>query len=213
MSAYKRNQVEEAIAAVLERTAEPSTELRTRIKRLLDSDRAAGRNVRATDPERANYAFYSADSPGSGVEIWFSAYEAFALITGLALLRHGWPQGFVVSLMRRVRPTLETEHERILKQDPKRLFDFDAIRRTAKAGDMAFRTTDPVLLTIVSKYGVERGQETEPYHFALCRGPAETIEVLKGVSGGTSSMFEVVGVAHQLANALGGTEPQPRGRT
>jgi hypothetical protein len=213
MSAYKRNQVEEAIATVLERTGEPSTELRTRVKRLLDSDRAAGRNARATDPERANYAFYSADSPGSGVEIWFSAYEAFALITGLALLRHGWPQGFVVSLMRRVRPTLEKEHGRILKQDPKQLFDFDAIRRTAKAGDMAFNNTDPVLLTIVSKFGVERGQETEPYHFALCRGPAETIEVLNGVSGGTSTMFEIVGIAHHLARALGVTEPQPRGRT
>jgi hypothetical protein len=213
MSAYKRNQVEEAIATVLERTAEPSTDLRTRLKRLLDFDRSAGRNVHAKKPENATYAFYSADSPGSGVEVWFSAYEAFALITGLALLRHGWPQGFVVSLMRRVRPSLEKEHARILKQDPKTLFDLDAIRRTAKAGDMAFNNTDPVLLTIVSKFGVERGQETEPYQWAICRGPAKTMEVLSGASGGTSTMFEIVGIAHQLANALGSTEPQPRGRT
>jgi hypothetical protein len=213
MSAYKRNQVEEAIATVLERTAEPSTELRTRLKRLLDTDRAAGRNVRANDPERANFAFYSGDSPGSGIEVWFSAYEAFALITGLALLRHGWPQSFVVSLMRRVRPVLEKEHGRILKQDPEKLFDFEAIRRDARAGDMAFNNTDPVLLTIVSKFGVQRGQETEPYQWALCRGPAKTLEVLKGVSGGTSTMFEIVGIAHQLSKALGETEPQPRGRT
>jgi hypothetical protein len=213
MSGYKRNQVEEAIATVLERTEEPSTDLRTQLKRLLDTDRAAGRSLRVSNPEIANYAFYSADSPGSGVEVWFTGYEAFALITGLALLRHGWPQGFVVSLMRRVRSTLEKEHARILKQDPEKLLDLDAIRRTAKAGAMAFNSIDPVLLTIVSKFGVKRDQETEPYHWALCRGPVKTMEFLEGVGGGTSTMFEIVGIAHQLAKALGGTEPLPRGRT
>ncbi|MGA9894510.1 MAG: hypothetical protein WBQ55_19640 [Xanthobacteraceae bacterium] len=30
-------------------------------------------------------------------------------------------------------------------------------------------------------------------------GTAKTLEVLKGVSGGTSTMFEIVGIAHQLA--------------
>ena len=55
--------------------------------------------------------------------------------------------------MRRVRSELEQQHARILKQDPKWLFNEEEIRRNAKEGDMAFDNTDPVLLTIVSKTG------------------------------------------------------------
>jgi hypothetical protein len=110
MLGYKRNQIEAAISGVLEpRSPEPTTELRTRLKRLLETDRALGRAPRSNDPARAHYAFYSADSPGSGVEVWFSAYEAFALLNGLRLMAHGWPQGFAVSVMRRARAELEKE--------------------------------------------------------------------------------------------------------
>ena len=91
--------------------------LRTRLKRLLESDRALGRVSRANDPARANYAFFSADAQGSGVEVWFSEYEAFSLLNGLRLMEHGWPQSFAVSIMRRVRADLEKDHARILKQD------------------------------------------------------------------------------------------------
>jgi hypothetical protein len=102
MLQYKRNQIEEAISGVLEpRSPEPTSELRTRLKRLLETDRALGRVPRCADPERANFAFYSAEAPGSGVEVWFSEYEAFALLNGLRLMGHGWPQGFAVSVMRR----------------------------------------------------------------------------------------------------------------
>ena len=121
---FKRNQVEEAIARVLEPgSAKPSSEMRTRLKRLLETDRGFGRNKRSADPERANFAFYSEDGPGRGVENWFSADEAFALLTGLRLMRHGWPQGFAVAVLRRVKPALEEQHARILKQDPVVLFD------------------------------------------------------------------------------------------
>ena len=104
MPEYKRNQVEEAISGVLEpNSPEPTSELRTRLKRLLETDRALGRASRSSDPERANYAFYSAEAPGSGVEVWFSDYEAFALLNGLRLMAHGWPQGLAVSILRRLR--------------------------------------------------------------------------------------------------------------
>ena len=60
---FKRNQVEEAIALVLEPgSIGPSMELCTRIKRLLDTDRNLGRNKRSNDPEHANFAFYSVDA-------------------------------------------------------------------------------------------------------------------------------------------------------
>src|SRR5437667_2173153 len=114
MSEYQRHQSEGAIAGALEpRSHDPTAELRTRLKRLLETDRALGRAPRSGNPERANHAFYSAEAPGSGVEVWFSEYEAFALLSGLRLMGHGWPQGFAVSVLRRVRPELEKEHARI----------------------------------------------------------------------------------------------------
>jgi hypothetical protein len=61
---FKRNQVEEAIAGVFERgSAKPSSETRTRLKRLLETDRGLGRNKRSADPERAHFAFYSTEGP------------------------------------------------------------------------------------------------------------------------------------------------------
>jgi len=216
MTDYKRNQVEEAISGVLEpRSPEPTAELRTRIKRLLETDRAAGRVQRSDDPERASYAFYSADAPGSGVEVKFSGYEAFALLIGLFLMTHGSPQSFAVSVMRRVRPEMEREHVRILRQDPKLLFDQEMIRSNAKAGDMVFNNTDPVLLTIVSKSGVAAAEQRQLHACTICRGPIAAHRFVWKVSGGVggSTMFELVGAAHSLARALAGTEPRPRGRS
>ena len=123
--AFKRNQVEQAILAMLggdNRDAD-APDLRVRMKRLLDADRLLGRDKKSSDPDRASYAFYSGEAPGSGVEVWFSSYEAFALQIALRLLAHGWPQGTVVRLLRQVRQDLETEHRRILEQDPSVLFD------------------------------------------------------------------------------------------
>ncbi len=105
---FKRNQVEEAIARVVEPgSSKPSSEMRTQLRRLLEADRSLGRNKRSADPERANFAFYSMDAPGRGVENWFSHYETFALLLGLRLWRLGWPQGLVVAVLRRIKPELE----------------------------------------------------------------------------------------------------------
>jgi hypothetical protein len=210
---FKRNQIEEAISGVLEpRAPQPRSELRTRLKRLLEADRALGREPQSRNPERAEYAFYSGEASGSGVEVWFAEYEAFALLNGLRLMLHGWPQGFAVSIMRQVRPELEQEHARILKQDPKVLFDKEAIRRAAREGDMAFDNTDPVLLTIVSKSGAV---ETHPYRCEICRGPKEATQFAweAGKGAGAWTMFEVVGVAHRLHEELERTEPRRRGRS
>jgi hypothetical protein len=215
MLQYKRNQVEEAVSGVLEpKSHGPTSELRTRLKRLLETDRALGRTARSSDPELANYAFYSADPPGSGVEVWFSEYEAFALLNGLRLMGHSWPQGFAVSVLRRVRVDLEMQHARILKLDRKSLFDQEAIRRNAKEGDMAFGNTAPVLLTIVSKAGEAPNAQREPLGCSICEGPGEAMkwvwEMSKGSHGFT--MFELANVAHALAMRLALTEPHHRGR-
>jgi len=216
MPEYKRNQVEAAIAAVLDsRSVTPSLELRTRLKRLLDTDRAAGIVARANEPERSNYAFYSAKGPGTGVEVWFSDYEVFALLNGLQLMTHGWPQGFAVSVMRRVRPELEKEFARILKQDPRRLFDDEAILSKANAGGMAFNNMDPVLLTIVTKSGALQQELKQPLACAVCRGPEAAMKFFQTAAGGRGAltMVDVVGPAHSLTKALAHTEPQHRGRS
>jgi hypothetical protein len=80
---YKRNQVEDAIARLLEPgSAKPSSEMHTRLKRLLETDRGLGRNKRSGNPERANFAFYTADAPGRGADSRFSGYVRAA--NGLA---------------------------------------------------------------------------------------------------------------------------------
>ena len=105
---YKRNQIEEAIARIFAPNCEkPPSELRTRIKRLLELDRSIGRKLRSNDAEEANFAFFSDEAPGTGGVVLFSEYEAFALLNGLRIMEHGWPQSFAVSVMRRVRLDLE----------------------------------------------------------------------------------------------------------
>ena len=216
MTSYKRNQVEQAIGLVLEpRSQEPSPELRTRLKRLLETDRAHGRSTRASDPELSNYAFYSAEAPGSGVEIWFSKYEAFALLIGHQMMRHGWPQGFAVSLLRRARSEMEKEHARIMTLNPAEIFDQETIKRNARAGDFAFDTTVPVLFTIASKSANSGSNSPELIDCAICQSAAEAMKwawkTTRGAYGLT--LFELTTVAHHLARTLDETEPRGRGRS
>ena len=212
MAKYKRNQVEEAISRSVDSgSAKPSSELRTRLKRLLDTDRSLGRAARSADPKLANYAFYSGDSPGRGVEVRFSDYEAFALLTGLRLLEHGWPQGFAVRLLRHVRPELEAQHARILKQDPGSLFDKDAIRQNARPGDIAVDNTDPVFLTITSRE--ERDKSERTVSGAVCRGTEQVFKFVKQQAARSWSLFELVMPAHALRRALSKAKPRKRGRS
>jgi hypothetical protein len=214
MLEYKRNQVEEAISRTFgEQSARPSSELRTRLKRLLETDRSLGRNARSADPERANYAFYSSDSPGRGVEVWFSDYEAFALMTGLRLLQHRWPQSFPVAVLRRLRPELEREHARILKQDPKILFDQKRIRENAQPGDFYVDNTDPVFLTIVSREAHLKEGPTETLPCAVCHGREQMFKFVKEQSARSWSSNELVTPAHALLLQLSKVQPRKRGRS
>jgi hypothetical protein len=217
MGRYKRNQVEEAISSLLEpRAAAPSAEFRTRLKRLLEADRALARTPRSADAVRANYAFYSADPQGSGVEVWFSTYEAFALLTALRLITHGWSQNLTVQVMRRLRNQLEKELIRTLNQDRKALFDEDAIRQAAQEGDLAVDNTDPVFITVVTRSGLqERRDNLQLHDCAVLRGTDKALkwafDASKSVGGYT--MFEVVTSAHHLVDRLTRIIPRYRGRT
>jgi hypothetical protein len=183
--------------------------MRTRLKRLLETDRALGRNKRSRDPERVNFAFSGMDAPGRGFENWFTGYEAFALLTGLRLMRDGWPQGLAVAVLRRVKPDLERHHARVLRQNPASFFDDDRIRQQARPGDLAARNTDPVFLAIRSK---NREQDTGTNPAAICR-QAELMGLIKRWGPGqTWTVMELGTSIHALSIALTKTEPRKRGR-
>lgn len=141
----------------------------------------------------------------------FTEYNAFALLNGLRIMAHGWPQSFAVSIMRRVRRDLEREHARILRQDPGKLFDWEAIRARARPGDIAVDNTDPVFLTIASK--AQRGPDgqTAPLS-AVCHGWAKVCEFSRDVGAPSVTFFEVVTLAHRLHHELMKAEPRRRGR-
>ncbi len=208
---FKRNQVEEAIASVLEPgSAKPSSEMRTRLKRLLETDRALGRSKLSPDPERANFAFSGMDAPGRGFENWFTGYEAFALLTGLRLMRDRWPQGLVVAALRRVKPDLERHHAQVLRQNPTILFDHERIRQQARAGDLGVSNTAPVFLVINSK---DREHDTGANRAAICQGQAELMGLIKARGfGQTWTVMELGTSIHALSTALTKTEPRKRGR-
>ena len=210
---YKRNQIEEAIARIFAPNCErPPVELRTRIKRLLDLDRFMDRKPQSKDPEEANFGFFSKAAPGTGSDILFSEYEAFALLNGLRIMGHGWPQGFAVSVMRRSRPDLEKQHARILRQDRDMLFDREAIRAKARPGDIAVDNTDPVFLTLASKEEHAPDGAKTPHFYAVCRGLIKVSKFCHHVGASSVTLFEVVTLAHRLHQELIKSEPRRRGR-
>ena len=127
MIKYKRNQVEEAIFRTFGAEGARLDELKFRLKRLLAANRSFGRRSKSRDESERRYAFYSAEPPGSGTEVMFSGYEAFALSVGIMLLEHRIPQASVVRVVRRVRGSLETAYSQIFEQDPAVLFNEQAI--------------------------------------------------------------------------------------
>lgn len=214
MGQYKRNQVEEAISQVnAEIELKPSSDLRTRLKRLLNLDRSLGRGLRDPDPARANYAFYSADAPGKGTEVLFSEYEAFALSIGIRLLESQWPQSFVVDTMRRNRPDLEREHRRILRLDEKILFDKERIQKRTESSFYQGTNSAPSFLLIVSDIGV-RGQKSPsgPYS-KIFQDPLEAFHFQLKEAGRSCTWCELITPAWTLHRYLAATIPRQRGRT
>jgi hypothetical protein len=201
MARYKRNQIELAISrAVGFSSSRPPMELRHRLKRLLDTDRALVRNSGLA------YAFYAGHAPGSGVEVWFSAYEAFALLVAFKLLEHGFPQQKAVLALRRIRPALEPEHKRMLKLDRRALFNQDALERSP--GQMAVSSTDPVFLVIRTQ---EKRAAKSLEAIRICHGEIELMQFIKATLA-SYTIFELTRSAHLLDDHLAKTEPSHRGR-
>ncbi len=211
---YKRNQVEEAIFKTFDAREERRTELKFRIKRLLVTDRRMGRNLRSAGEENRHYAFFGEEPPGSGTEIMFSAYEAFAVLAAVILLEHGLPQGRVVRIMRLVRKPFQAAHGAILQKDPATLFDQKAIIAAGKPGMIAVTNTDPVFLALVRVTASSVADELGGSAVAVCRGQVELQSFMKrhSVPGKGMTIFEFASLMHDMAVHLAQTLPIKRGR-
>jgi hypothetical protein len=206
---YKRNQVEDAVCRIFGAHDERARELKLRLKRLLVTDR---RLVRIKGAGQ-RFAFFSQEAPGSGTEVMFSNYEAFALLAGLRLLEHGIPQAAVVIVLRRLRPDLENAYRDTLKKNSKSLFDPAAVKAMAKPGMIAPDNTAPVFL-LVLKLPDSTADEIHAV-MAICRGQDEATAFIKkySVAGLGATMFEFAGLMHRLSKALSETRPVKRGRS
>jgi hypothetical protein len=214
MQQYKRNQVEEAIFRTLGARDARVDELKFRLKRLLVTDRRLGRDANSDEEGDRHYAFYSQEPPGSGIEVMFSGYEAFALLAAIRLLEHGLPQAGVVRVMRQVRRQFEVAHAQSLKKDPSTLFDQQAILAQAKPGMIATDNTDPVFLVFVRLTDSSVGDHKGGTAAAVCRGHAEWGMFISrhSVPGMGATTFDFVSLMHALAANLSQTRAIKRGR-
>lgn len=106
---FKRGQLEWALwkyASFLQQGADsqPPKPFKTRIKRLLEIDRAGVNNS-------VGFAFSDVRPNGQGVDVHFSAFDAFCLALALELLDAGFKQSEVVFLLSHIRALLRTEYE------------------------------------------------------------------------------------------------------
>lgn len=213
MEPYKLNQVHEAIFKTFDARGARIDELRFRLKRLLVTDRRLGCNAKADEEEDRHYAFYSRQPQGSGTEVMFSPYEAFALSAGVMLLEHGLPQSGVVKVMRRIRRQFEAAHAETLKKDPAKLFDQKVILEQAKPGMIATHIAEPLFLIFArvtgSSVDTRNGSPA-----AVCRGHEELDAFFKKycVPGVGATFFEFAVLMHKLAANLARTRPNKRGR-
>jgi hypothetical protein len=211
---YKRNQIEEAIFRTFGAREERRNELKFRIKRLLVTDRRLGRNVKSAKEEDQHYAFFGQEPPGSGNEVMFTAYQAFALLAAVILLEHGLPQASVVRVMRRVRRQFAAAHADIMRKDPRTLFDQAAILAQAGPGMIATNNTDPVFLVFVRLTASSVEEQNGSSAVAVCRGLNKLQAFIKrhSVPGTGATFFEFVSLMHMLAAHLSQTSPAKRGR-
>ncbi len=209
---YKRNQVEEAIFRTFGARDARIDELKSRLKRLLVTDRRLGGD--SDEQGDRHYAFYSQEPPGSGTEVKFSGYEAFALLAAIMLLEHGLPQATVVKVMRHVRRPLEAAHAESLKEDPAKLFDWQAILAQAKPGMMAVSSTSPIFLAFVRLTDSSVDDPTSGTDATVCRGHEALGAFFKRHSepGMGVTIFEFVELIHRLAGNLLHIRPAKRGR-
>lgn len=218
---FKRNQVEEALAYAIHFQPPASADLRMDIRRLLEIDRGMGHGPKSKRPEE-RYAFFCLPKPGRGREAWFFGYDVFAIFVAVRLMRSGYPQRRVVRLMRKLRPSLESAHSRILSAAPKDLLD------NKRAPDLETATAYGTLVTKLDrmvclvlgagKYSGLAYKNPEDQDRHLVSNISEGKDALNHLlelhlaDHEPAIVVELVNPAHQLAYWLARIEPSKRGR-
>lgn len=183
----------------------------------LAADRDLGRNATSDDDGERLYAFYAGEPPGKGIDVNFSGYEAFALLAAVKLLEHGLPQATVVKIMRRARRQLEAAHAQTLTEDPKRLFDQEAIHAQATRRMVSTDNTHPIFLIFLKATGSSVGDGKGGGAVGVYRSELEVVKFMYGHAEHSEqapgfTVFEFVRVIHALAACLAETHTIKRGR-
>lgn len=107
---YKRGQVEWALWRFFcvkpDARTKPPIVFNTRIKRLLELDRAGIKNA-------PGFAFSDSATSGRGSDATFSAFDAFCLAVAMDLLDAGFKQSEIIFFLTHVRPSLSKEYKYI----------------------------------------------------------------------------------------------------
>lgn len=219
---FTRGQIEWAIAQAAGRTVGPSGEPRhdlcMKLKRLLDLDRKRGIDAAKGWPEFRRFAFLEGGLPGKGFAISYTRYDAFALRVGLYLLDSNVPQMAVIRLLRRIRPELQREHERILRVSPEKLGQTKhGLEGKVKEGLLVRHPAQMVFLALPSGAGADLlyRREDDTIELAnIARSPAKLVEIVTHITlvSPPVLVFELINPAHQLAWWLDRAPPIRRGR-
>jgi hypothetical protein len=199
---FQRNQVEGAIAQTLDpKSASPSADIRSCIKRLLDADRLL--------PCASDRAFSTGASPGTGNANSFCGLDAFMLFLGVRLNMHFWPQKSVVEVLRRARSEISSCYSEIMSLDEKWLFNPTEIEKV-KASHYEPDNAKPTFLVVATD--ANSRAEAEDVKF-LVDEPDQAFRMCMSTMGRLSTWFELVTPAHRLQQSIAKIKPAKRGRS
>jgi hypothetical protein len=226
---YKRNQINEVLVKAIRSSHSRLSDdvILTRIKRLLDFDRKSRPPPHGITP--SVFAFHDSEASGSGRDVTFSAYSAFALFVALRLMNCGLPQGRAVFALRYYRAALEREHQRMSEIDLVSMLDVrgtvfadasDAGRRRLIERGQAVELADSMVFFCVqadleavgiTTRTIAEGGEARPNN--ICRGGNELIArlALDALAQSPTLVVELMNPLIQL-NYLVQTTPARRGR-
>ena len=220
---YKRDQVERAIA-IASHIGSPDHDarfapLKIELKRLLDRDRKQESETPRGRPVRR--AFHNGPPPGRGIDVMYTAYEAYALLIALRLLRGGLTQTRAVDFVRELREPLAGFHYETLRASLTKLRpDIEVSERTNLVRD-GFLVEDPQKMAYLVALAGERAEAFDapspaerPVSGNICRTVEDLLLRMRWASheGHALIVVELVNAAHQLAHHLNRIPLRSRGR-
>ncbi len=221
---YKRGQVEWALWRFVSRhhgqSKDPPKVFRTRIKRLLELDRVGQKSGE-------QFAFAGHPPEGQGVDVAFTAFDAFCLGFGLDLLDTGFKQSEVVFLIRHIRQDLCQEYKRTMSDptpdhqyaDARDYPDWPSYQhRNFRVVDCrVFAVIEKVEMTEIFSSLKDRTARKEPLIMEpkFCRGIEELREELHNMNDGyrKAMVLEMAYTAVGITELLEQAPVVRRGRT